>query len=444
MKRVFVSVIVCIVAFSCLAAAPVSAFAGPTPKAAKAAYVKALKAQDDAKTDCVAAKKAYAKASKAFNKGSYGFYQWVADTKSGWMAEDAKEALTVLRDSGFKSYTKLGDSGDATGLENMKKAVKLLDVLEEKRQNDEYHPNLQPVTVRSVYMAAAQIHANASAETYQHMPNDPGTNLGVGNENLAWGYSDPFAGWYDAEKVSFEKKRAYTLKKYGVDIAKSHSAEYYNWLENVDYDAYLEETQGMGETGHYGTVCLNGFSIHSYDGITYQPAEHVFFGLAHDGYCSCLRADVDSYQAGYTVNQYQALFNRYYDSVNPKAEETAYNAAKKASDKAKKATKKKLAALKKAMTPKNVTAEVKAKGKAKRVTVGWKKVSVADSYQISLTPKKSKTKIAKKVGSSKVKAALTAESSKKIQYVRVRAVTTHAGKTIYGDWSKPKTVRFAN
>ena len=212
------------------------AFAADSVQVAQDAYDEALRKEE-------AAKNAYEKANKEFKKGSYGFYQWIADTKTGWQKADAQEALQLLQTSSFRKYTKQGNPDDATDLDNMKSALGLFKTLAADRKKDEFYPGLQDPTIRSVYMARAQVNANASSYTMNHMKNDAGCSLANTAENLAWGHHyDPFVSWYDKEKKNYIAVRNYTLNKYHVDIATSDWIKYIYTEENFDYNAYIQET----------------------------------------------------------------------------------------------------------------------------------------------------------------------------------------------------------
>lgn len=76
------------------------------------------------------------------------------------------------------------------------------------------------------------------------------------------------------------------------------------------------------------------------------------------------------------------------------------------------------------------------------MTVSFKKLKNVSSYQISYSMnkkwKKAKTIVVKKSLSKKVIKKL---KSKKLYYVRVRALRKSGGKKVYGAWSKVKKVK---
>ncbi len=415
MKKILSLSIAFIMAVGFLGVMSEPTFAGTSVTKAKAGYVNAMKAEQIAKSK-------YTTANQKYASGAYGFYQWVAANNTGWKRTDAQEALQILTKSAHRKYTKAGNSNDAISLKNMRAAVNLFPTLQKKRAGDNYHPNLQAPTIRNVFMARAQVNANASSYTFSHMMGDSGCGLADAFECLAWGYSDPFDGWYDEEKVNYTNVRNYTLKKYGKDIT---TPEWDSFVEQdgFDYDAYLKEIAKFGETGLYENVCLSGWGE--------EKAKRVFFGMAYSAYGAChsLEALPDEYDTGYTVAEYTTMFNQYFAKVYPKNELAAYN-------KAKSNTRTALKSLKKAAAPKKPTA----KRSGKKVRVKWKKVKGVSGYQISVSPKRSKTKIAATAGAKSVKKTVKLSKSKK-QFVKVRSYVTINNKRIYSNWSPVRATK---
>ncbi len=427
MKSIWEKILSIVLIVCCSAAVPVDIAFGATSVAkAKKSYQSALKAEQEAK-------KAFDVAGKEYKKGSLGFFQWVADNNTGWKKEDANEAIQVLTKTAFKKYTKIGSTNDATELTNMKTAINLLPVLQKKRAGDNNFPGLPDPTVRNVFMARSQVNANASSYTMKHMPVDTGCPTDESNECLAWGYADPFDGWYDDEKESYDEMRAYFLKKYKVDINDDKALD--DLTDKISMDKYLEECSQFGEIGHYCNVCCGKTADYTDDGVVFGMANLAIFGIGFSKYgswgsCHCLNGDVtDNYEEAYSVAEYTNMFNTYFNQVYPKAEITAYNSARK---KAKSA----LSSLKKSMSVK----KPKAKRAGKKVTVKWKKVSGVDGYQISVATSKGKTKIVATAKKKAAKKVIRLKKAKK-QYVKIRAYVNVNGKKVTGKWSKVATAK---
>ena len=435
------TVMIVLVVVMFISAIPVQA----SVKTAKTAYEKALKGEASAKAVKEKAQKAYDKASVNFRKGSFGFYQWIIDQNTGkagkeWMVTDAKLALRILQQGEYKSYTKQGNENDATDLDNVMEAVKLFPTFEKVRREDNHFKNLPPIYISCAYMARAQVNANASSYTYNHMMNDNVVHEANSAECLAWGYVDPFNGWYYEEKQIYDKRSDYVLKTYGLDYT---SEAWDKYCYEHDTDGSIENAiaeKFPGEVGHYVNVCSGRVSVFYGDGISVHMANKVFAGLAFSryGYCHCLQTDsFDTYTDGYTVAEFTNLFKQYYNSVACTAEKNAKKTADSAYSKAQTTTKTKLKALKKTL---KVTQKTIARKNSKKINLTWKKVKGASGYEISVSPKKGKTKTVSKPKASKTKASVKAKKGKK-WYVKTRAYIQVNGKKIYGPWSKVKVIQ---
>ena len=83
----------------------------------------------------------------------------------------------------------------------------------------------------------------------------------------------------------------------------------------------------------------------------------------------------------------------------------------------------------------------KVKAKKKSVTVSWKKVSGATAYEIQYSTKKNMKKAIKFKVKANNGATIKKLKSKKIYYIRVRAIASKGEKNIRASWSKIKKVK---
>lgn len=181
------------------------------------------------------------------NTGSLGFFQTVGAT----------EAAAILQDNtDISSYTHIGAAKDATSLENMKKAIDFIDECNTLRAKH----GLSALKVTDTMMAVSQVQCNASASTMNHTQE---YNVG---ENLAWGYRDPFNGWYTEEKKEY-------------DAGSRSGVGHYLNIINSDY-------------------AVTGFAMNQYGsyGVTHEQSFH--WG---------------SSDTAYTVDEYRTRFMEYYN-----------------------------------------------------------------------------------------------------------------------------------
>ena len=198
------------------------------------------------------------KATDKYNEGSFGFFEYVG----------ANDAINALKNCQYASYTNQGLETDATNLENMKATFDFIRECNDLRKNEGVDPTnnekLGELKVNDYMMATAQADANYSLTNIEHAHQ---FNIG---ENLAWGYKDPFTGWYDREKA-----------KYLSGITEFHVVGHY--LNIVD-----------------STYYVTGFAI----------AQGGLYGIEH--------AQTFLYYTGssaMSVDEYEARFNVYYNKV---------------------------------------------------------------------------------------------------------------------------------
>ena len=199
----------------------------------------------------------------AYAKGSLGFFESVYT-----MAEDTIEILNDT-DPEVLATTTLGRFYDATGLENMKESIKWIKKCNELRAQEGTDPitgePLQPLKINLLLMASSQVQTNWSAHYMDHAQ-----WYQVG-ENLAWGYDDPFEGWYTEEKKLFQQG-------------------------------------AVDKAGHYLNIVSSnytstGFAVNQYGNYGVTHGQVFMYETTLPGTLS--------------VSAFEFLFNKYYDSVIP-------------------------------------------------------------------------------------------------------------------------------
>ena len=184
-----------------------AADADKAKSAARAAYDAAVKEANAKKTAADAAKLQIA-------KGSLGFFE-----SRG--SEDAVKVLTDPNTTKYLSSIELGKEGDATSLENMKASLKYIRECNDLRAKE----GLPPLKVSDVLMAQAQADVDWSDNDDSE---GHAKQFNVG-ENLAWGYNDPFDGWYTDEKASYDKQKA-------EGVEHPQGTGHYTNIVNPNYD----------------------------------------------------------------------------------------------------------------------------------------------------------------------------------------------------------------
>jgi len=195
-------------------------------------------------------------ANQVFLDGAYGFYEAMGST----------DAINALNTCKYSSENHRGDVSDATSLDNMLNSIKWVTRCNEVRRIEGTDPQngkpLNDLKINDYMMATAQADANYSDEIVAHA-----SQFNVG-ECIAWGYQDPFDGWYYAEK-----------------------------------QMYNNGVREFMEIGHYLNVTNSGYTVSGFS-IKYTS---MYNGTEH--------LQTYSYGNGYTVEEYTTRFMNYYNKV---------------------------------------------------------------------------------------------------------------------------------
>ena len=247
---------------------------------AQADYDKALNDYNSTSSPLEQAKKnladfesKYATELNRLTAGSKGYFESLGcseDVLSVFKIDDSYQGEVA-------GYTHMGQTGDATSLENMKASIPYLRECNEIRKKD----GLPELSVSMFMMAIAQVNAN-----YAQVEGNHSSAYGT-CENLAWGYGEagtgasPFRGWYDYEKKQYD--------------AGNHK---------------------FSEVGHYLNIVhpantITGFALQKVNGVYAQE------------FCEPNSFVKDVILS---VDEFETSFNNYYDNL--KLVEAEHNALK--------------------------------------------------------------------------------------------------------------------
>ena len=152
--------------------------------------------------------------------------------------------VTSSKSGEYYAATELGDEDDATSLDNLLDTIQWMEECNELRQSDDNSSGLSDLKVSSLLMAIAELDANWSSTNLEHA-----SVFSVG-ENLAWGYPDPFDGWYTEEKEIYDE---------------SGSTDGTGHYENIISSSYRATGFACCTKGTYKTThCQTFFSSSSY------------------------------------------------------------------------------------------------------------------------------------------------------------------------------------
>ena len=221
-----------------------------------------------------AAQKRLDDAMAEYSKGSSGFFEYLKDQGN----KDAERAFAIINAKGtemqdgrnkntdISEYTHLGQKGDSTSLEYMKVAVDHLNDVNtyREKENEAEGKKLKDLKVTHSMMAIAQWNANYSAVVHGHAG-----SFSIA-ENVAWGYPNPYTGWYDKERA-----------------------------------LYKAGTTTFAKTGHYQNIVNDSYIVQGY----------AYVGAAGE-FLQTFTSDWSTYASNaITVEEYQNVFNEYYNRV---------------------------------------------------------------------------------------------------------------------------------
>ena len=163
-------------------------------------------------------------AADAQSKLSQGAVAYFGDRN----ASDAVKVLTDPDTTLYLSSIQNGAKGDATSLDNMIAALSYIKEANQLRAKE----GLAPLKVSDTLMAMSMANVDWSDDNIGHSG-----QFNVG-ENMAWGFNDPFDGWYTAEKANYEKDMTDGV------------------LDGKDKDG-----NAVGGTGHYLNLVNKGYTV---------------------------------------------------------------------------------------------------------------------------------------------------------------------------------------
>ena len=244
-------------------------------ESAKAAAESTL---EQARQDLADARAAAEAATTAKAKGAAGYFEYRGQTA----------AASVLTDPNVTQYFSdihLGAANDATSLDNMLLALQMIEKSNTLRAGAGL--GLSPLVVSDTLMAVGMANADRAAVEWGHS----GQFGGVG-ENLAYGYSDPFTGWYYAEKaiVDAAKETGCSTSNNPATVASdcgiafSRVGHYLNIITDYSYT-------GFGATqpsGYMSQIFSYGADVRGLNGVTLD--------LGRTMSVADYRADVQSYK----------------------------------------------------------------------------------------------------------------------------------------------------
>lgn len=244
-----------------------------------------------------------AQAQAQVDKGSMGFFE----------ENGSQQAVTILKEAAaITPKTVIGEAGDATSLENMKRVFGLMRHHNQVRAIDDNNEgvNKDPLYVTDEFMALSQITANGAMDQFPHWELLKGKDkYNYYGENLAWGWADPIDGWWGQEKPLFDAYMKEHPNATSEDIEQYDAEAIAKGELDLQIWHYINMVNPFNEFVYRYNVF--GYGICNKPGTRYNECHSSDYGNSEWG----LGPNYPNVGKMYTVDQYEAKFLQYYNRV---------------------------------------------------------------------------------------------------------------------------------
>ena len=238
------------------------------------------------------------KIEATINEGAFAFFKWAGE-KYPEYKQDTENGLAILNE-----YLQKGDvkktPEDATSYENMIMTADWLEQLNSLRLKDEHFTGLTKLDTNFEILAKAMVSCNRSLDyTKGHRH-----TFRVW-ENLHWGVTNPFKGWYDDEKLVYEELMDTINTKYS---AENKDAA----LEKAKADFMIKHNGKKPVIGHYTNILSNSISVVA---VTKNSSQNGYFRNTF-----CMNGDFGyGYSTFIKEEKYREIINEYKKVTDKKA-----------------------------------------------------------------------------------------------------------------------------
>ena len=238
------------------------------------------------------------KIDATMSEGAFAFFKWAGE-KYPEYKQDTENGLAILNE-----YLQKGDvkktPEDATSYENMIMTADWLEQLNSLRLKDEHFTGLTKLDTNFEILAKAMVSCNRSV--------DP--SLGHRRtfrvwENLAWGYVNPYKGWYDKEKLVYEELMDTINTKYSGEDANVA-------MEKAKADYRAKHNGKEPVIGHYTNILSNSINVVA---VTKNSV-----ALRYGSNTFCMNGDFGyGYSTFIKEEKYREIINEYKKVTDKKA-----------------------------------------------------------------------------------------------------------------------------
>ena len=238
------------------------------------------------------------KIDATMSEGAFAFFKWAGE-KYPEYKQDTENGLAILNE-----YLQKGDvkktPEDATSYENMIMTADWLEQLNSLRLKDEHYTGLTKLDTNFEILAKAMVSCNRSLDyTKGHRH-----TFRVW-ENLHWGVTNPFKGWYDDEKLVYEELMNTINTKYSTEPTESA-------MEKAKADFMIKHNGKKPVIGHYTNILSNSINVVA---VTKNSSQNGYFRNTF-----CMNGDFGiRYNTFIKEEKYREIINEYKKVTDKKA-----------------------------------------------------------------------------------------------------------------------------
>ena len=230
------------------------------------------------------------KTDERIKEGAFAFFPWVVENYPEYK-EDVDKGLAILNEFYEKGDVRKTPE-DATSYENMVMTADWLEQLNGLRLKDEHFTGLKKLDTNFEILAKAMVSCDRSLDyTKGHRH-----TFSVW-ENLYWGATNPFKGWYDDEKLVYEELMNTINTKYSAenkDVA----------LEKAKADFMIKYNGEKPVIGHYTNILSDSINVVA---VTKNSSQNGYFRNTF-----CMNGDFGhGYKTFISEEKYREIINAY-------------------------------------------------------------------------------------------------------------------------------------
>ena len=248
-----------------------------------------------------------------------GFIAWMLerDDLTDEQVADLERASELLET--FADAIDADDADDAVAVGCVATSLSIIMAINSYRASDDNFEGYEDVLTNFTMLAGSAYTADVSINAIAHVSS---YTTFASSENLAWGYSNPLAGWYVSEKKVFDAAKAelgysgYLTSAQVSEVtaaATSTVGHYTNLFFATEQLAGVGYTYRQGDAGYTPTSSYNAATLRRYSGYATYTADEMYDLLAT--YCATMVRPVYRLYNPYSGEHHFTIDSNEHDTL---------------------------------------------------------------------------------------------------------------------------------